>query len=403
MNPEIRPWLLLAGAVAGYLILLTATPIRASLLDGFRCLRRYPILWGTLALFGFSYAVFQIGLRLLEMQVLPEGERPILQWSHAWFFPHAYRLATAKASILPAFESVAGIFNNLFTTFPFSAVAALLLLINWQGHHVVLNQALRRRFGPRGWLIYAGISVCAIAALVKPILLYAGLPTLGRCFPGVTLLPILAIVDWLSFLFEYLFGVCIQVYLILLIYVWVRGVNFTFAHLLDFAIRRFSSVMKWAAVVLILSSALIHLPLIFSSLMPFSNLLASPRVILYVDHIARPLLVVFLISCSTLQATLTFHSESLRKAFRDHLRFLRKNAAPIVWFLLVAWIHFYIFHFLDSVLLRGLGDGTALGLLWQVTAPLIQAFIAAWLLASWVCVFKRADTGRSQDETWVAF
>ncbi len=397
----MRLWLLLAVAIAGYVALLAGNPIRGSLRDGFRCLRRYPALWTTLAVFGFCYAAFQIGLRLLELRVLLEGERPVLQWAHAWFFPHVFQVETAKAAILPAFENVAGIFDNGVTTFPFSAVAALLLLVNWQGHHGVLNRALRRRYGSWGWLIYGGISIAAVAALVKPFLLYAGLPTLGQYLPGAALLQVLTPIDWLSFLFEYLFGVCIQVYLILLVYVWVRGVNFTYGHLLDFAIRRFSSVMKWAAVVMGLSTVLIYFPRIFATFTPFSGWAIG--VDSYVDHVARPLLAAFLLFFSTMQITLTFHSESLREALRDHFRFLRKNAAAVVWFLIIGLVHFYGFNFLDRALTRGLGDGSALGLLWQITSPLIGAFIAGWLLASWVCVYKRADTGRSHQEDWVAF
>ena len=403
MNPELRFWLLVGGALAGYFALMWANPIRASLRDGFRCMRRYPALWTTLAVFGFCYAGFQLGLRLLEMHVLPEGEGPIFQWTRAWFLPHVSQVQVAKDSLLPAFEGVAGIFNNVITTFPFSAVAALLLLVNWQGHHLVLNRTLRRHFGPRGWLIYTAITICAVAALLKPFVLYAGLPTLARFIPGAALLQVSSIIDWLSFLFEYLFGVCIQIYLILLVYVWVRGVNFTYSHLLDFAIRRFSSVMKWAAVVLALSTVLIHLPLILSNVAPFSYYLTPPGVEYYVDHVARPLLALFLILFSTLQITLTFHSETLPHALNDHLHFIRRNTGALLWFLLIAWVHFYAFHFIEDALVQGLGEGTALGLLWQLTAPLINAFIAGWLLASWICVFHRADTHHTQKENWIAF
>ena len=402
MNPELRFWLLLGGALAGYGVLMWANPIRSSLRDGFRCLRRYTPLWTTLAAFGFCYAAFQLLLRLLEMQMLPEGDRPILQWSRAWFFPHVAQTEVAKESLLQAFEGVAGIFNNAITTFPFSAVAAFLLLINWQGHHLVLNRTLRRHFGQRGWLIYGAITLCAVAAVVKPTL-YIGLPILGQYLPGRGLVQISSIIDWLSFLFEYLFGVCIQIYLILLVYVWVRGVNFTHEHLLDFAIRRFTSVMKWAVLVLLLSTALIHLPLILSNIAPFSFFLTPPDVDYYLDHCARPLLAVFLICSATFQITLVFHSESLRQAARDHMQFVQKNFGALLWFLLIAWIHFYGFRFLDGALIQGLGSGTALGILWQLSAPLIGAFIAGWLLASWVCVFKRSDTHHSQKENWVAF
>lgn len=402
MNPEIRPWLLLALALAGYLALMVGNPVRASLRDGFRCIHRYPALWGALAVFGVCYAAFRLGLRLFEFQP-PSLDQPILEWSRPWFFPRAFQLETAREAILPASEGVAGIFNNVITTYPFSALAALLLLVNWRGHHRVLTRALRDRYGRRGGLISAGISLCAGAALVKPVALYLCVPQLARYFPGSALLPASYLLNWLSFLFEYLFGVCVQVFLILLVYVWVRGVSFTHGALLDFAIRRFSSVMKWAFVVLIVSSLLIDIPRIFSTLPPISHRVTQPDLQPYVDEVARPLLAIFLIVFSTLQITLVFHSESLRRAIRAHFRFLRENWDSTVWFLIVAWVHCYAFHYLRIALVRGLGERTVPGVLWQLTAPLLEAFVAGWLLASWVCVFKRAETGHSQTEEWVAF
>ena len=75
----------------------------------------------------------------------------------------------------------------------------------------------------------------------------------------------------------------------------------------------------------------------------------------------------------------------------------------MAWFIVVAFVSFYGFHFFNSALVRGLGEGTAAGISWQLVAPVLETFIAGWLLASWVCIFKRADTGRSQEENWVAF
>ena len=404
MSPEIRHWLLLAAGTAGYFLLLAGNPLRASLRDGFRCLQRYPALWTIPGAFGFFYALFHLGLRLLERDLLREGERPIFQWSRAWFFPHAMQVEGLKASILPAFESAAGIFNNVITTFPLSAAAALLLLVNWKGHHMVLNRALRKRYGRWGWLLYGIISACAVAAVAKP-LMYAGLPMLARIGPGLypVSFTLSFVVDWLSFVFEYLFGVCIQIYLILLVYVWVRGLHASSSHLLDFAIRRFSSVMKWAALVVLLSSILIHLPLILSTVPPFSTWTSGYEVFRYVNRVARPLLAVFLLCFTTPQIVLTFHSESFRQAVRDHFCFMRKNAGTMSWFIVVASVSFFAFQFLNHALKAGLGEGTAMGILWSLSAPLIETFIAGWLLASWVCVYKRADTGRSQEEDWVAF
>src|SRR5438067_3237751 len=259
MTPSHRHWLLFGGALVGYLLLMFTNPIRASLLDGMRCVRRYKQLWSILALFGLGYALFQCALRIFYCFVLPEGERPGFVWNFRWTFPKApARLAEAhtirdwwlavcadprfiliKDSALEAAESLAGVFNNVVTTFPFSAVAAVMLLGNYDDHHTTLRRTLRKRFGNLGWLIYFGILICAVSAIIKPVLFGPSLPALNRIAPGLLLVRWSEMINWLSFLFEYLFGVCVQIYLILIVFAWVRGMTWSRAHLLDVAIRRF--------------------------------------------------------------------------------------------------------------------------------------------------------------------
>lgn len=405
VNPHLRFWLLLAGMVAGYAVLMAANPIREALRDGARCLRRYPALWITLAVLGVCYAGFQqVGVRLLDNLFLPRGES-VFQWTQPWSLPHAAQAEAARSAMLPAAESVAGLFNNLIATFPFSVLAAVLLLVNWRGHHRVLNQALRRRYGAWGWALYGVLTASALATLVKTFILYAGLPALGRWIPEGTLFPAAFAIERLSFVFEYLLGVGIQVYLILLADTWVRGVDFDPEELLNFAIRRSAAVMKWAVVVLALSGLLIDLPLLAATLPPFSHQpgAAVTAVIGYVTHVARPVLAGFLILFSTLQITLVFHSESLRRALRDHARFLRRNGLSLVWFLAIAMVHFYAFHFADQALKLGLGEATGAGLAWQLTAPLPEALLAAWLLASWVCLFQKLRAAGARAEEEIAF
>ena len=207
-----------------------------------------------------------------------------------------------------------------------------MLLANWEDHHATLRQALRRRFGGKAWLAHGGILACAVAAIVKPVLFGPSLLYLNRVAPGLVLLRWSALIDWLSFLFEYLFGVCVQIYLILLVYAWLRGLNWTPAHLMDMAIRRFSFVVKWAAVVMAASSLLIDLPRIGALLFRFDDPVFLNQTFAYIDGVGRPLLALFLISFSTMQITLTFHSETLRKAFRPALPFRAAFlvAAPLV-------------------------------------------------------------------------
>lgn len=358
-----------------------------------------------LALFGMCYAVFQIGLEVCNHFNLPEGERPVFLWSRPWFLPRESREEILRAAVLPALEGVAGVFNVLITTFPFSAIASVLFFLNWGGHHAVLLHALRRRFDGWGWLIYGGILLCAVSALMKPFLYSALLLRAGTIIPPLLLLQCSFVVDWLSFLFEIMFGILVQIYLILMVYAWVRGLGFTHRHLMDFAIRRFSFVMKWTSIVMLLSTLFIHLPLISANFPAVANYfdIEPDTIFYYLNHVARPVLAAFFILFSGMQIILTFHSESLGKAACDFLYFLRKDAWPLGWYLAIAFLHFYILTVLDGALGKGLGEGTAAGFAWRLAYPLLSAFLAGWLLASWVCLYKRSEAGRVHAGDWIKY
>jgi hypothetical protein len=92
-----------------------------------------------------------------------------------------------------------------------------------------------------------------------------------------------------------------------------------------------------------------------------------------------------------MQITLTFHSESLGKALHDHLRFLSKHWWGFGWFLIIAAMHFFLALVVLNLVQVGLGDGTSLGIAWSLLMPWINGFVAAWLLASWVCYYKHGD------------
>ena len=418
MTVAQRRWILLIGALAGYLLLMLTNPIRGSLRDGLRALVRYRRLWSIPALFGFCYALFQAALRVFYFFILPESSRPGFAWNWSWALPAASlhlsethnfrdwllalfadpRWLLVKESAIESAENLAGVFNNVITTFPFSALAAILLLANWDDHHTALRRALQKRFGRAGRFIHAGILLCAIAAILKPLLFGPTLFILNRHAPGLLILRWSAIIDWLSFLFECLFGVCIQIYLILIVFAWVRGMHWTRAHLLDVAIRRFSFVMKWAALVMLASSLLIDLPRIVALLAFFQSGRVVESTLRYIDNVARPLLSLFLIVFASVQITLTFHSESLRKAVRDHFQFLRKHRGQFLWFLLIATLHFFFVGFANRAVVRGFGEETANVFLWRLIYPLLAASVAAWMLAAWVCLFKRCETGRLHSE-----
>ena len=419
---HIKPPALICAAIFGYLLVMFTNPARTDFCSGWRALRRYRVLWVTLGTFGFCYALFQLALRVYFHAVLPPADRPTFvlareawrdpnYWltgspESLWWLPQAMFREVLRDSILPAVESVAGIFNNLVITFPLSAIAALLFLINWRGHHAVFLRALRKRLGPGAWGVHLLILVCAVSALGKPLLYFA--PQLfSRWNAGAD--AALLWLQWgpviasLSFVFEYLFGVCVQIHLILLAYAWVRGLNITHGHLLDFAIRRFSFVVKWAAIVLLLSTLLIDLPLILKNFDTFARFFPERDLLEWRLKIARAALATFLLLAATMQITLTFHNESWRQALRDHLRFVRRTAWTFGWFLLLALLHFYFLHATDLAMRRGLGEGTALWIGWTLGYPWLAAVMGAWLLASWVCLFKRCDTTRGGAENWIKF
>ncbi|HEV7866483.1 MAG TPA: hypothetical protein VGO90_02300 [Chthoniobacteraceae bacterium] len=402
------PWLLL-GTVCGYLVVMFTNPVRETFRDGFRAVRRYPMLWFAFGAFGFAYALFHLGQRLFLNRMLAPEERAEFVWLRAawrdpqwwftgsseslWFLPPGSLRRIGGQAIAPALENLSGLFNNFVTTFPIAAFAALLLLGNWQGHHGVLWRALRERFRRRwSWIVYAAIVLCATAAILKP-LLYLLPPFLPADGPSANLWhqwgPVLA---WLAFGFEYLFGVCVQIYLILLAYCWVRGLTFDPVHLLDFAIRRFSSALKWSLCVVLLSSLFIDLPLVlknfpsFQAWFPDDATVSSHRL-----QIAKTLLTALLLGFATMQATLTFHSESIRAAVRDHWHFLRAHWWRLGWFLIIALWHLYVVQVFALLCSQGLGEGTAPGIACALLLPWLGGAVGGWLLASWVCFFHHCD------------
>ena len=142
-------------------------------------------------------------------------------------------------------------------------MAAILLLCNWRGLHGSFLRALRQRFRHWGYLIYLVVVLSAIASLFKPIV-YWRLPTWRTVLPESVLFQTSASVDAAAFIFEYLFGVYIQVYLITVCLAWIKGLSFTEGALFKFAMRRFAYVLKWAGLVVLISTLVVRLPLLLA-------------------------------------------------------------------------------------------------------------------------------------------
>ena len=77
------------------------------------------------------------------------------------------------------------------------------------------------------------------ATLLKPIAFWR-LPEWGAAEPAARLLQISATIDAVAFVFEYLFGVYIQVYLITVCLAWIKGLSFAEVEL--FGVQRREAV-----------------------------------------------------------------------------------------------------------------------------------------------------------------
>jgi len=316
--PRVHPLFSLCG---GYALVMLFNPVRRALLEGFLCIGRYPRVWLTFAFLGFAYFVFQF-----------IAFTPVRTWADlnvnqvislpTWYWPRLVEIW--RETPLPALEGVAGIFDNATTTYPLSVVAAVLMIFDWRGLHGALFRALRKRYRFLGYLVYLILLLTALASLLKPIAFWR-LPAWSGLGAEAGFLRISATVDAAAFIFEYLFGVYIQVYLITVCLAWVKGVSFEEGELFRFAIRRFSYVLKWAGIVVCVSTLIVRLPLLLAY---FTSI---PGVLDYLP-LERAFMSALIIAFCSVQISLTLHNETLREAIRAHAQFIRQNLARLGWF-----------------------------------------------------------------------
>ena len=388
--PRVYP---LLGLCGGYALLMFFNPIRRALGDGFRCITRFKRIWLTFALLGFGYFIFQFAtftpirnsadLDLNQVISLP-----------SWHWPTFIEIW--RETPLPALEGVAGIFDNATSTYPLSVLAAVLMIINWRGLHGALLRALWKRYRFWSYFIYLILLLSALASLFKPIVFWR-LPEWGGLLPASGLLQISATVDAVAFIFEYLFGIYIQVYLITVCLAWVKGVSFEEGELFRFAMRRFSYVLKWAGIVVLFSTLLVRLPLLLAY---FMNI---PGVLDYLP-IQRSVMSGLIIAFCSVQISLALHNESLGDAIRAHRRFIWQNPGPLGWFLLICGIHFFGIMICDALARGAIADRLGALFLWKFIFACLRGVITAWLLASWVCLFRQREALRlhqENQEKWI--
>ncbi|MBV9129365.1 MAG: hypothetical protein JO298_03135 [Verrucomicrobia bacterium] len=343
-------------------------------------------MWIWLSVLGLAYTVFQV----LQAYLLGEGElslRHLLYWPA--YKPHELA-ESAKKAWLPALELLAGLFNQAVVSYPASALAALLFLINWRGYQAHFLRAAKRRLG-RWWVaVYLCLVLCALAAFCKP-LFSLSIYWLNQYLDGIFLLRLGAIIDWLSFQFEYLFGLLIQIFLVLLTFIWIRGLNSEPGRIFEFALKRAVFVAKWAGVFLLMSLFLIHLPLLISYLWITQQTDFTNAVIQYIEQTARPLIAVALILSCSIQVTLTLHNETLREAVQEHAQLVRRHWFRIIWFLVVAGLHFFAISWLNDFIVGAFPRNSVPNLLLSGFITVVRAFLAAWFLASWVCLYRASQ------------
>jgi hypothetical protein len=373
--------------VAAWVLALCFPSVRQSYANGWRCLLRHSSLWKLPGGFSLAYGLFQLfDFFLLHWRMEQTLEvLPLLV--------HAPRepLRFALASILPAAELVAGALNCLVATFPLSVIGGLIFLSNYRGLTGELGYALLRRYRIWGWIWLALLAACALASIAKPLTLLA-LPELASIFSLHELLAVSNAVNALSFAFEYLLGTCLQVYLLLTAYGWVRGLHFRRVRVLQLAVRRMGFVLKWALVIIVATLAFIHVPLFLEAWMTGDPI--GWRALALAETIFRPTLAAFMLTMSTVQIRLVLHNDSLRGAIAAHGRFLKRHGLRYLVFLLAALALLWL------VQIGQLTVGDALGTplarqLWTIVLEVASAICGGWILASWVCFYKRCEGSQS--------
>jgi hypothetical protein len=382
---------MIAGVLIGYLALIFGNPVSRFFRDGLRCLQRHPRMWIWLSILGLVYTIFQV-LQVYEMGEGTFSLMNLLAWPA--FRPRSGE-ASASQAWLPGLELLAGLFNQAVVSYPTSALAALLFLTNWRGYQMQFFRAAKVRLG-RWWLgIYFGLLVCAVAAFCKPIFSLS-IYWLNRYFDGIFLLRVGAIIDWLSFQFEYLFGLLIQIFLVVLTFIWIRGLNSEPGRIFEFALKRAVFAAKWAGIVLLATFVLIHLPLLISYLWITQQTDFTKAVIQYIEQTARPLIAVALILFCSIQITLILHNETLWDAVHEHAQLVRRHWFRIISFLAVAGIHLFALSWLTDFIMGGFPKYSVPNLFFAVLFALGRAFLVAWFLAAWVCLYRVSQSARRE-------
>ncbi len=146
-----------------------------------------------------------------------------------------------------------------------------------------------------------------------------------------------------------------------------------------------------AGVVLLATFFLIHLPLLISYLWITQQTDFTKAVVEYIEQTARPLISVALILFCSIQVTLILHNETLREAVHEHAQLARRHWSRIVWFLFVAGLHLFAISWLSDFIVESFPRYSVPNLLFSALFTVGRSFLAAWFLASRVCLYRASQ------------
>jgi hypothetical protein len=341
---------------------LCVPAVRNAYTNGWRCVLRHASLWKLPAGFALAYGLF----RLADFFLLHWRMGRIPDTGPLLFGTAPEPAQIALAAIFPASEALAGVLNCLVATFPISVLCGFLFYTNYRGLTGEIAYSLSRRYGFWGWLLLVGLAVCALASIAKPLTLLA-LPEVATILSLHELLLVSSIVNALSFAFEYLLGTCLQVYLLLISYAWVRGLRFRRARVMHFAVRRMGFVFKWASVIILATVILIHVPLFVEAWLTGDP--ASWRTFAIAEAVARPTLAAAMIALAT----------------------VRHGLISLI-FLLAAFSLLFLLQALQNFGNAWLG-AALWRQVWTILFEILGAASGGWILAAWVCFYKRCEDG----------
>lgn len=379
MAPQVTTVLVFAGLAV--LAAAVRPAVRRALVNGARCLGRYPDLWRVPAWFTLGYAAFQGAATLLLAARLREP----LAVSDRHPLPSLVELLAAEAG--PAAERTATLFNAFVATFPLSAWFALLFVLNAGGLLGELARALRKRFGAgRGTLAVLLLVGAALASILRPAV-YLLLPELAPLTPWYAPAAVMLI----GAAFDLVLGVYFLTYLMLMTHAWLRGLHFERPNLRLLAMRRTGFVLKWSAV-LVAAVLLFVVAPIYAGMLWDRDADAAR----FVTWFGRPAVTALALLCLPVAAILAFHNESLRAAWRDGIHLLFTRGWDVGPFLAVAYAASLALGLADAAGRHAVGAETWAGLGVRLAAALIEAGLAGWLIAAWVCLYKESPARRKE-------